>query len=410
MIRDSVVPKDVLARIGRLTQVKGGRYLHIIQSEPCLVSSADSPVREFASVNVRAGKAVRGSIEPDEVLKADCVSFLEKVAKSHPEGLFDLAFADPPYNLQKLYGNYDDALAEHRYIEWCNQWLDGMARSLKPGGSLFVLNLPRWAIHHAAFLNKKLEFRHWIAWDALSDPRGKIMPAHYALLWYTRPGVEPKFNYVPVDRPPQASSRREPKLQITEAVLPPDAPNYCLRSSCVRKRKARGDDDKVDLSDVWFDIHRIKHKRDRDAHPCQLPERLMERIIRLSTNPGDWVFDPFCGAGTTAVSAAKLGRRFVVTDIDSHYVRITMEKLAAMKENARVTGDLLVPRTSVRRPRAAVLKREVEVFLQGLARELGRVPTEQDLENTDASLLQKIDTIYPNRGAALKRARIALAV
>jgi hypothetical protein len=50
------------------------------------------------------------------------------------------------------------------------------------------------------------------------------------------------------------------------------------------------------------------------------------------------------------------------------------------------------------------------VFLQGLARELGRVPTEQDLENTDASLLQKIDTIYPNRGAALKRARIALAV
>ena len=116
-----------------------------------------------------------------------------------------------------------------------------------------------------------------------------------------------------------------------ENVRPPDSAKYCLRAGCVRDRKARGDDEKIELSDIWFDIHRLKHKRDRDAHPCQLPEKLMERIIRLTTNRGGLVFDPFCGAGTTAIAARKLGRHFVVVDSDPKYVRITNEKLAAME-------------------------------------------------------------------------------
>ena len=58
----------------------------------------------------------------------------------------------------------------------------------------------------------------------------------------------------------------------------------------------------------------------------------MERIIRsLATRPGDVVFDPFGGAGTTAIAAMKLGRKFVVTELDPDYVRITNEKLVAMR-------------------------------------------------------------------------------
>src|SRR6185295_17223940 len=92
-----------------------------------------------------------------------------------------------------------------------------------------------------------------------------------------------------------------------------DAPDHCRRAKC---RKQRGAGEPTELTDVWFDVPRIKHKRDRDAHPCQLPEKLMERILQLATNPGDLVFDPFCGAGTTALVAKKLGRQFVVTDVD----------------------------------------------------------------------------------------------
>jgi site-specific DNA-methyltransferase (adenine-specific) len=333
-------------------------------------------------------------LERNHVYSADCVAFLERVARLHPDGVFDLVFADPPYNLEKSYDTYADALAERHYLEWCERWLDGMTRTLKPGGSLFVLNLPRWAMHHAAFLNARLEFRHWIAWDALSEPRGRLMPAHYALLYYTKPGGKPGFDYAGF------GDRRDP-----EAVQRPDAPKYCLRAACIRERKAGGDDARVELSDVWFDVHRIKHKRDRDAHPCQLPEKLMDRLIRLTTRSGDLVFDPFCGAGTTAIAARKLGRDFVVVDLDTNYVRITTEKLAAMEQAAAVSGTAAVPRQRVARPRKAASKRAIELALQELARKLGRMPTETDLSQ---ELLQQIALIYPYPGAALKRARIVL--
>jgi tRNA/tmRNA/rRNA uracil-C5-methylase (TrmA/RlmC/RlmD family) len=165
----------------------------------------------------------------------------------------------------------------------------------------------------------------------------------------------------------------------------------------------------VELSDIWFDIHRIKHKRDRDAHPCQLPEKLLERIIKLTTRPVDLVFDPFCGAGTTAIAAAKLGRKFVVVDTDPIYVRITREKLAAMKRNASTNGDLAVPRNSVTRPRAASSKRGIELYLQNLARKLGRVPTENEVMADRPEILREIDLTYATRGAAFKRAKVVLS-
>ena len=289
-------------------------------------------------------------------------------------------------------------MADEHYLDWCNAWLDGMVATLKPGGSLFVLNLPKWAIHHAAFLNRRLDFRHWIVWDALSDPRGKLMPAHYALLWYTKPGGKTVCNYSPVN-----TKHRD------GFVTPPDSPEYCLRAACVKSRKAQGKDAKVELADIWFDIHRIKHKRDRDAHPCQLPDKLMERIIKLATRPGDVVFDPFCGAGTTAIAAMKLGRKFVVTDVDEKYVEITKHKLDDMREHADMFGEFIVPRESTKQAHHDVTKREIESYLQEFARKLNRIPTAEEVAADRPGMLDEIDHIYATRSAALKRAKIVLA-
>ena len=406
-LRDSVAPDCVLERIRALTAGEGVSGLHVIQLA-LKKSERKAPTRVVGvQASACAGDTLKRELQLcDRVLQGDCVSYLQGVAEQFPEGIFDLVFADPPYNLAKKYANYDDTLADQEYLTWCNQWLDGMARTLKPGGSLFVLNLPKWALHHAAFLHSRLEFRHWVVWDALSDPRGKLMPAHYALLYYTKPGGKPVFNYA---APGQRGANRLKTELRTEAVLPPDAPKYCLRAACVRDRKAAGDDEKVELSDIWFDIHRIKHKRDRDAHPCQLPDKLMERIIRLATNRGGLVFDPFCGAGTTAIAARKLGRHFVMVDCDPKYVRITNEKLAAMKEHADLFGEFIVPRSSTKRVRGFTTKKAVEIFLQSLARKLGRVPTEAEIHATDGEMLAVIDRYYPNRGAALKRCKVALA-
>jgi site-specific DNA-methyltransferase (adenine-specific) len=81
------------------------------------------------------------------------------------------------------------------------------------------------------------------------------------------------------------------------------------------------------VSDVWTDIHRIRHKKRRDEHPCQLPIHLLERLLLMSSDEGDIVFDPFVGTGTTAIAAKKLGRKFIGIDIDPKYVEITNKKL-----------------------------------------------------------------------------------
>ncbi len=312
----------------------------------------------------------------DVVHCGDAVEVLQK----YPDNSVDLAFADPPYNLDKSYTAYDDEKEDQGYIDWCHSWLRQYIRVLKPTGSLYILNLPKWAIYHASFLNQHLHFQNWIAWDAISEPRGKIMPAHYALLFYTKHPTDFTFNY--------------------EGVSPIDAPPFCLRASCVRRRKEQGIDPKVPLTDIWWDIHRIRHKRDRDLHPCQLPDRLMERIIRLSSNKGDVVLDALCGAGTTAVAAYKLGRRFIAIDVDKRYLDITRAKIAQLK----TVG--FIPRNRQRKTLPKVTKKELQLELKELARTLGRLPTEDDVKEMSKYDFHLFREAFPTWGKALKAAKL----
>lgn len=323
-----------------------------------------------------ASEMETGGLPVNTVIQGDALEVLATL----PDESVDLVFADPPYNLDKAYTTYDDEKDRDAYLNWCNAWLDQYIRILKPTGSLYVLNLPRWGMHHAAYLNRRLYFQNWIVWDALSEPRGKIMPAHYALLFYTKHPTDFTFNY--------------------EAVEEIDARFYCLRSSCIKRRKAQGDDLKEPLTDIWWDVHRIKHRRDRDYHPCQLPDALMERIIRLSTNPGDIVLDALAGTGTTAVAAARLGRRYIAIDLDPAYVAITREKLAQVE----IWGDVYRP--SVPRPRPRYHKKALQLELRDIARQLGRLPTPEDVHRMSRYGLEPFLEAFPTWGKALKAAKL----
>lgn len=310
------------------------------------------------------------------VIQGDAVEILKK----YPDDSIDLVFADPPYNLDKAYNVYDDEQDRKAYLAWCNAWLGEYTRILKPTGALYVLNLPRWTMYHATFLNQRLYFQNWIVWDALSEPRGKLMPAHYGLLFYTKHTTNFTFNY--------------------EAVGKIDARYYCLRQSCIRQRKAEGADDKEPLTDIWADIHRLKHRRDRDYHPCQLPDGLMERIIRLSTNPGDIVLDALAGTGTTAVVAARLGRQYVAIDIDEEYVNITRQKLE------EITRLGFVPRQSVPKPRSKYNKKALQLELRDIANQLGHLPTPEDVRKMSRYGPDAFLEAFPSWGKALKAAKL----
>jgi site-specific DNA-methyltransferase (adenine-specific) len=305
-----------------------------------------------------------------------------KLLKNIPDNSIDLAFADPPYNLEKSYTYYNDKQRDKDYVEWCNSWLMEYVRVLKPNGSLYVVNLPKWGVYHAQFLNKFLFLQNWIVWDAVSEPRGKIMPAHYALLFYTKHPTEFTFNY----------------NELKEV----DSPEFCLRLSCIRNRKEKGVDPKVALTDIWWDIHRIKHKKDRDMHPCQLPVKLLERVILLSSNQGDIVLDALCGTGTTLLVARKLKRRYIGIDIDKMYVEIARKKIRELEKKG------YVERESEKRYKKEITKKELQLELKSLAKTLGRLPSEEDVIKMSKFDIKLFKKEFPTWGKALKAAKLEI--
>lgn len=75
-----------------------------------------------------------------KLYEADCLSSLPNISTDS----IDLAFADPPFNLGKKYNSkFDDSIPDQEYVSWCEQWLDELVRVIRPGGALFLFNLPK---------------------------------------------------------------------------------------------------------------------------------------------------------------------------------------------------------------------------------------------------------------------------
>jgi len=123
------------------------------------------------------------AVKPESrLINADCLQALSTI----PDNSIDFCFADPPYNIQKRYDHWNDALESVEYFRWCDRWLAELARVLKPGHTAAVINIPLWAVRHYQYLASVLSFQSWIAWEALSFPVRMIMPAHYAILCFSK--------------------------------------------------------------------------------------------------------------------------------------------------------------------------------------------------------------------------------
>ena len=238
-----------------------------------------------------------------------------------------LFFADPPFNLGKEYGQgVSDRLASDQYLTWSKQWLQESVRVLKPGGSLFVFNLPRWCIEYGAYLNQQgMEFRHWIACRMpKAFPRGKKMsPAHYGLLYYTK-GEPTVFNriYTPIqvcrhcggEIRDYGGHRKKLNEQGINLMDVWDAPED------VWNDVAEADSSEVQWTlteELWIDIPPVRHRRHKKRTSNELAPIMLERIIAMASNPGQIVVDPFGGSGTTFYAAEKLHRYWLGSELGS---------------------------------------------------------------------------------------------
>jgi len=254
--------------------------------------------------------------------EGDCLHLLPAVM----DGTVDTVFADPPFNLDKEYGTkVNDSLSDSEYVRWSKRWLDQCLRVLKPGGSLFVYNLPKWNIILGKYLaDCGFDFRHWIAINIkLSLPiPGRLYPSHYSLLYFSK-GKPNRFKRI-----------RTPIEQCRHCGG--EIKDYGGHRGAMNPNG-------VNLTDVWNDITPVRHwkfkSRKRPAN--QLSTKVLERVVQMSTEEGDNVLDPFGGSGTTYDVCERLNRHWIGMEIESCDViieRLQMEGLRPHRSQDFVDG------------------------------------------------------------------------
>jgi site-specific DNA-methyltransferase (adenine-specific) len=243
-----------------------------------------------------------------QVLEGACEDILPTLTQK-----FKLVFADPPFNNDTDYGGEpgSDDLSDQHYLDWCRKWIFNSARLLTDDGHLWLHISDAYA---ADFVNIgkrecQMRLRNWIIWHyrfGFWQPNRFINSKAHGL-WFNRRGPMPEIN-------------------VEEALVP------SLRASLYDDPRSttgqRMDLDVWGFEKYWGRVQGNSAER-RPLHPNQLPELYLSRIIRVCTNPGDWVLDPFCGSGTTATVAAALGRNCITIEKNPEFAASARERIAA---------------------------------------------------------------------------------
>lgn len=211
----------------------------------------------------------------------------------------DLIIADPPYNLGKNYGNNQDNIDFDEYIEFSKNWLNSAKRLLKPNGTIYIFMGVRLISYLYNILEKELDmsFNSWITWhytQGIGKTKG-FSPRHDDILMFTKSN---KFTF-------NIDSIRVPQKFYRE------------------RNNMRG----ANPGDVWEFSHVHYCQENRQPHPTQKPEGLIERMILASSNQGDTVLDPFSGSGTTLRVCQQTYRNAIGFELNPDFVRMTEERL-----------------------------------------------------------------------------------
>jgi len=200
--------------------------------------------------------------------------------------------------------SFPDAFED--FLEFIEPRLVQARRILSPHGSFFLHIDYREAHYckvlldsvfgHECFMNEII----W-AYDYGGRAKDRWPSKHDTLLWYVKDPRRYTFNYEAIDRVP-----------------------YMAPGLVGPEKAARG----KTPTDVWWQTIVPTNGRERTGYPTQKPLAILERIVRVHSNPGDLVLDFFAGSGTTGEAAARNGRRYWLIDNSPDAARIMARRLA----------------------------------------------------------------------------------
>ncbi|MBF2075624.1 MAG: site-specific DNA-methyltransferase [Synechococcales cyanobacterium C42_A2020_086] len=266
-----------------------------------------------------------GPVPPEQLLNQTVHQDLFEILDWLPSCFVDLLFIDPPYNLSKSFGATSfrgRSIADYR--AWLETWLPRLLKILKPTASVYICGDWRSAAAIHLVAEQHLIVRNCITWER---EKGRGAKANWKncseQIWFCTVSQQYTFN---VDA-----------VKLKRRVIAPYTDTHGNPKDW--QRTSHGNYRLTYPSNLWTDLTvPFWSMPENTDHPTQKPEKLLAKIILASSNPGDVVFDPFVGAGTTSVVAQKTGRRYVGIDINATYCCLTEKRLDLAAADASIQG------------------------------------------------------------------------
>lgn len=268
------------------------------------------------------------------VYNDDCLNILKDIS----DGTIDLIYLDPPFYTQKKqkltsstgkkYEFADIWKSRKDYLDYMRIRLIEMRRVLKTTGNIY-LHCDTSACHYLRIILDDIfgecNFRSEIIWSykRWSNSKKGLLSNHQTILYYSK-SSNYKFNilyddYAPTTNIDQILQERE-RNSDGKTIYKRDK-----NGGIIATKEKKG----VPTSDVWEIPFLNPKAKERTGYPTQKPIELLERIIEIGSDKGDTILDPFCGSGTTLVSAKLLDRKYIGIDISSDAIRLVEERLSS---------------------------------------------------------------------------------
>jgi len=235
----------------------------------------------------------------------------------------ELTVTSPPYNIGK---EYEQAIPCERYVEWCSQWMSAVYGMTAAAGS-FWLNLGYFEvpgkglcvpISYLLWDKSPFFFQQEIIWNygAGVSTQKRLCPRNEKWLYFIKDSAQYTFNLDDI---------RDPNVKY-----PHQKKNGKFRCHPLGKNP----------SDVWtfpkVTTGKQRSSKERTSHPAQFPLTVIERIVLVSSNPGDVILDPFAGSCSTGIVSHGLGRIFIGFELQEKYCELSVNRFQQYIQDRRL--------------------------------------------------------------------------
>lgn len=264
--------------------------------------------------------ALSGASIGDSVIFGDCFAVLPAL----PDKFVDLLIADPPYNLEKSYGERKfGKMGDTDYEAFTRKWIEALLHTLKDSASVYICCDWRSSLIIGNVLGDYFTVRNRITWQR-EKGRGAKSNWKNSMedVWFATVSNKYTFNVEAVKQ------RRKVLAPYRADGKPKDW-----------QETENGNFRNTYPGNFWDDISIPYWSMPENTdHPTQKPEKLFAKFVLAGSNPGDMILDPFAGAGTSCVVAKKLGRRFAGIEQEREYCALAQKRLETAETDVSIQG------------------------------------------------------------------------